>query len=74
VTVRVQMDEMKRRILSFALKVERPLTTEYISEEFNLCYTTSQRILFDLAIEGYLKRLYPPRHGQGSFYLKKIGF
>lgn len=54
-TDRAKMQEMKHRILSYALKVEMPLNAELIAVEFNLVSPTAQKLLYDLALEGYLR-------------------
>jgi hypothetical protein len=49
------MQEMKHRILSFASKADRPLTSELIQDEFSFIASTAQKLLYGLAIEGYLR-------------------
>jgi len=49
-----ELEETKKKILILASKDPFPLTASKVSEALNLNYFTTQGLLLELAVEGYL--------------------
>jgi len=52
---RFEREELKKEVLSLAVRSRIPVNPSFVSEKLGIIYPTALSLLYDLALEGHLK-------------------